>query len=136
MKRVFLDTNVLLDYIQQREEFCECAETILRLGYNRRVALLASALSFSNIAYIVRKTYKGAALYEVFVRLRSIINCTTLNENMVDAAIALRAPDFEDALQYYSALGVGADCIVTRNVGDFAFSRIPVLTPAEFVEKM
>ena len=57
-----------------------------------------------------------------------------VGQNIVDSAIALKAKDFEDAMQYFSAKEIDADCIVTRNVKDFDFAEIKVLTPHEFLE--
>ena len=56
--------------------------------------------------------------------------------HIVKSSVSLRAKDFEDAMQYFSAKEIGADCIVTRNVKDFDFAEIEVLTPHEFLEKI
>ena len=61
------------------------------------------------------------------------ISRTLMYGNIVRQALSLKANDFEDALQYYSARSIFSDSIVTRNVRDFVFSEIPVLTPSEFL---
>jgi len=136
MMKVFVDTNVVLDFLLKREDFFEDARMIMALGYNKRCDLYMSSLSFSNIAYIARKQLKGDALYECFSEIRELLSVSPVTQVELDQAILLRASDFEDALQYCSAKTVGADCIVTRNTKDFQFSEIVILTPSEFVKKM
>lgn len=134
--KVFVDTNVVLDFLLKREDFFEDARMIMALGYNKRCDLYMSSLSFSNIAYIARKQLKGDALYECFSEIRELLSVSPVTQVELDQAILLRASDFEDALQYNSAKTVGADCILTRNTKDFQFSEIVILTPSEFVKKM
>jgi len=136
MMKVFVDTNVVLDFLLKREDFFEDARMIMALGYNKRCDLYMSSLSFSNIAYIARKQLKGDALYECFSEIRELLSVSPVTQVELDQAILLRASDFEDALQYNSAKTVGADCILTRNTKDFQFSEIVILTPSEFVKKM
>ena len=73
--------------------------------------------------------------YEVTNGMRDLFEIAPVGPHAVDRALMLRVNDFEDALQYFSALQSGADCIVTRNVKDLAFSEIEVLTPSDFLAK-
>lgn len=131
--KVFLDTNVLLDFFLHREGF-DASQRILLKSYRHECDFLVSSLSYSNIAYIARKKFRGNEIYDVLDVVREMASVSSVHEEIVDQALRLRAKDFEDALQYYSALSVGADVIVTNNVKDFPFSAIPVLTPDQFLE--
>ena len=113
MKKVFLDTNVVLDYYLDREGFSDDAEAILAYGYNQGCSLYVSSLTCAN-------------LFE-------FAEITSVDSNAVKSAVTLQAKDFEDALQYFSAKAIGVDCIVTRNVKDFPFSELQVLTPKDFL---
>ena len=135
MRRIFLDTNVVLDYLMERGDFYKDSEYIFQAAYNNEVELCLSSLSFSNIAYITRKKFSKDELYELLAELRKMVTCTKVDDRVVDAAITSKAKDFEDALQYFSAIQAGVDCIVTRNIKDFEFSTIKVLTPNEFLVK-
>lgn len=136
MNTVFLDTNIILDFFMKRKEFEEDAEQILAMGYNQECSLFISSLSFSNIAYIARQLYKGIELYELLDKVRELVEVAEVDAWTVDRALKLRAKDFEDALQYYSALKINADYIITRNTKDFLFSDISILTPKEFLSLM
>lgn len=135
MKKVFVDTNVVLDFLLKRENFYPEARLLMAMGYNQLCCLYVFSLSFSNIAYIARKKFKGDALYDCFLEIRELFHVSPVCEADIDTAIRMRAGDFEDALQYCSAKSIEADVIVTRNVKDFSFSEIPVLPPEEFIRK-
>lgn len=133
MKTVFLDTNIAIDFLLNRRPFSTDALDVIKTCHVNSYHIYASSLSFSNIAYILRKQFKDEELYMRLSALREIVAVSKVNEEMVDASLSLRPHDFEDALQYFSALSAGADCIVTRNVCDFSFAEIPVLKPSEFL---
>ena len=133
MKRVFLDTNILLDYLFDRDEFAKDAQAILALGQRGSLTLCISALTFANIAYIARHKYKGTSLYELLGCVRKIAEIAPIGESAIDGALKLKAHDFEDALQYQCAVSAGCDCIVTRNMRDFGFAQVALYTPKEFL---
>lgn len=132
--KVFVDTNVVLDFLLKREGFFEEARMVMVMGYNKLCDLYMSSLSFSNIAYIARKEFSGDALYGCFSDIRELLSVSSVTQEVVDGAIKLKAKDFEDAIQYFSARSIQADCIVTRNIKDFTFSEIPVYKPGEFLD--
>lgn len=131
MKRIFLDTNFLLDYFV-REDYNGDTERVLQIGTQRKMKFFISYLSVANFAYIMRKMESD--------KLNSIIHriCTTLNvvRNTGDQILLnLKTPfkDFEDGLQYQAALEANCDCIITRNQKDFSASSIPVMSAKEFI---
>lgn len=136
MKKVFLDTNVILDYYLDREGFSNDAEAILAYGYNQKCTLYVSSLTYANVAYIARKKFPGEAIYSVLSTLLEMAEITPMDSVVVKSAVALQAKDFEDALQYFSAKSVEVDCIVTRNVKDYQFSEIPLITPHDFLSQI
>lgn len=134
MKRVFLDTNVALDFVLERIPFVDDAEEIFAMASEEGIQLLMSAMSFPNMSYIARKQYPGKTIYSVLKQLRQLVELVPVSIEVLDNALLLEADDFEDALQYFSAISAGSDCIVTRNVKDFSFTTIPVMTPAAFID--
>ena len=132
MTRVFLDTNILLDLVQQREHFDE-AITILQCMFDGKIEVAASTLSFANIAYILRKLPQER-LYEMLSHLSEDIPMLALQPNDIKNAISHPVKDFEDMLQYQCALAAGCDVIVTNNKKDFhEFCKLPILTSEEFL---
>ena len=91
MQKVFLDTNVLLDYLFDREEFAQDAAVILEVGQDGKVSLCVSALTFANIAYIARRKYKGASLYALLKDIRKMCEVAPVDESVIDNALVLQS---------------------------------------------
>lgn len=134
--KVFIDTNVFLDYIQQRPEGWVEAENIFFLAIHGDIELLVSDLTIANMRYITRKDIPLEQFYIVMKGLRPYYRIVTLGSFVVDTAYQIETKDFEDALQYFAAEQAGAHCMVTRNLKDFDFaSSVEVLEPRDFLVK-
>lgn len=130
---VFLDTNVLMDVLLDREPFVVDSQQIWLLAERGRIQGLVSAISFSNVYYVVRKLSGLRRARRTMVMLRDVFVPVACDEQVLHQAIDAGFKDFEDAIQYFSALRAGADCLVSRNPRHFRDADIPVLTPAEFL---
>ena len=117
MMKVFIDTNVFLDYIQQRPEGWKEAEIIFFLAIHGDIELLVTDLTIANIRYITRKDIALEEFYAVMKGLRPYYHIVPLGSTVVEKAYQIETKDFEDALQYYAAEHAEADCVVTRNLG-------------------
>lgn len=133
--RVFLDTNVILDLIQKRDG-CDDAAIIMQLSENGTISVFTSTLSMVNVAYILRKHYRGENLYHLLEELRGIIGVISVSDEAYQHAIQSRACDFEDAVQLFSAIEGDMDCIVTRNTQDFIEGNLPIFSPVAFLSKI
>lgn len=138
MKKVFLDTNVLIDYLARRGQFFEPAAQIVQLGQQRSCEILVSALSFATSSFILESHNKlsNDAIVSKFSEFVKMCNVTPVDSIIIDEAIASHFSDFEDAMQYYSAIREGADAIITRNSNDFNVAQIPVFEPQEFLDML
>lgn len=134
MKTVFLDTNVVIDLLDKREGFYPAAVKLFTLAYKGELSLYISPLTYATAAYILRK-HPVEKLRILLANLRKLSHITLVDERIVDNALTSEFKDFEDALQYYSALKEDVDAIVTRNVKDFSLSKLPVMTPDEFLAR-
>jgi predicted nucleic acid-binding protein len=135
MKRVFIDTNIFLDILFRREQFVDDALSIFDMAVDGQIVLLISDLSIANIKYITRKEIPTEEFYNLIQIFRPIFTIVPLGAEVIDKAISLRASDFEDALQYFSAVQAEADCLVTRNIKDYGFANMEVLDSKTFVDK-
>lgn len=134
--KVFLDTNVIIDVIQNRTDFVEMSSKVLQLGLAGECQLCASDITFTTVSFYARKHRTIEQLYDVMQSLRDFIDVAPSGKIAIDWALRQKSHDFEDAVQYYSALRSGVDYIVSRNVRDYPFNDIPVLTPLEFLAEM
>lgn len=133
MRSYFIDTNVIIDFLAYRDGYDVAAELLSRAKHGE-YTISTSVLSFANIAYILRKVLKGDVLYDTLAKL-SFIKTTPMSIDDYQRALAMKAKDFEDALQYRSAMSFGCEAIITNNIKDFDFSEIPVITPTDFVNR-
>lgn len=133
MKKVFLDTNIILDAILDNREHLEEARLILQEGKDCHIQLFASFLTFANIAYIMRKHPKD----EIYRTLRFYSNSMEvlpMDNIQLQSALIDEVDDFEDMLQYQCAVAAGCDCIVTNNINDFEeFSKLPLFTSEDIL---
>jgi len=134
MRRVFLDTNILLDFALEREH-AEEAEKILALGLAGAIEVCASYLSYANMGFILRHHPKEE-IYSLISMMREDVLVLPADSKQLDAGLALHADDIEDALQFQCAKAAGCDVIVTNNGKDFAeFCDLPYMTATEFLER-
>jgi predicted nucleic acid-binding protein len=130
---IFLDTNIILDYLDtNRQKLFPDSVKIFQLLENGDINLFASALTFSNIAYILRRM-NYADLMQTFADLREVIDVLPTDKDVLDTAIGSSFTDFEDAVQYYTAVCGNADVVITRNVDDFIQTSVPVMTPSAYL---
>ena len=108
--RVFIDTNIFLDYIQQRPEGWKEAETLFYLAIAGDIEMLVSDLTIANMRYITRKNIPLEQFCAVMKGLRRFYTIVPVGEVSVDEAYRIESKDFEEALQYFSAVQAGADC--------------------------
>ncbi len=134
MKRIFLDTNILIDYIDNRAG-ADDAEQIFACGFSGEAQLFASSLTFANMAYIIKGKPKEEK-YDALRQMANVVEIVDLGKQEVMAAIAQPVKDFEDMLQYQCAKSAKCDYIVTNDRHHFEFSNIPHLTSSAFVEQL
>ena len=130
---VYVDTNVLIDFVADRKGFAESADTLFALGVTGKVKLMTSALSYVTAMYVSEK-YEYENVGESLLAVSGFIEVLDLKASTVIEMLSSGWKDYEDATQNNSAVLAGADCIVTRNKKDFTNSSLQVYTPTELVE--
>lgn len=132
MKHLFLDTNVLIDFLADRKPFSTEAAKLINYALQKKVKLYVAAVSYNNIYYILRHTLTHAAAIKVLQELQKWTETIDVSKANIAASLNSSFKDFEDAIQYHCALSISKmDCIVTRNSKDFKNSSLPVLAPKE-----
>ena len=131
--KVFLDANIIIDVVQNRNDFVEESSKVLQSGLEGFIDLCASDVTFTTVSFYARKQRTTEQLYEIMQSLRDFIDVAPTGKIAIDWALQRKAKDFEDSVQYYAALRTGADYIVSRNVRDYPFDDIPVVTPQDFL---
>ncbi len=133
MKKVFIDTNILIDFIENRPG-ADAAEQVLEKGANKLLSIAASPLTFANMAYILGKRFSKEDLYPMLDALEKQIEVLPMDQYQLRKAIDYPSKDFEDMLQYQCALAGNCDVILTRDTKGFSeYSLIPLMTADEFI---
>lgn len=134
MKKLFIDTNVLIDFLDKRNLFFDEIAKISSLAEDNQVRLVASSISFVNTFYVLRKKTENNRVIESLKKFRVICDVSSVDELVIDESLFSNFTDFEDAVQYYSAIQAKCDILITRNEKDFKNSEIPVMSPNKFLE--
>lgn len=130
MKRIFLDTNFIIDLLL-REEYKLDSQVFLAEGIRKGYIFYISFLSVANFAYIARKMSKEK-LYSHLQAILDLFKVVDCNSSQLSKAIAFASSDFEDNLQYQAAKDAKCSFIITRNGKDFDFSDIPVMSAKSY----
>ena len=133
--KVFLDANVILDYLTDRQPFADDAEAVVDFCVAEGNVGKITTLTACNSVYILSKVIGKRQAEEKIKELIDLIGLIGVEPESVSVNIAADHTDFEDSVQLAEAVRWGAEAIVTRDRNGFAGSPIPVFTPAEFVTK-
>lgn len=138
MTRVFLDTNVLVDYLAHRGDFFEEATMIVSLAINKKIKLYAASMSFATASYLMAKHYHNdsAAIKLAISNFIKYCHVTVVDRSTVETSVSSAFDDFEDGMQNACAMECKADYIVTRNVDDFTASSLNVVEPSQFLHAL
>lgn len=133
MLKVFLDTNVVIDFILKREGFAEDAAMIFDLSERKKLHLTLSSLSMNNIDYIVSKIDSKKQARQIIIKLLSLVKVLPVGQSTIEKAAMSEFKDFEDAIQNFCAEESNLNRIITRNLKDFKKSNLSIQTPKEFL---
>ena len=133
--KVFLDANVILDYLTDRQPFADDAEAVVDFCVAEGNVGKITTLTACNSVYILSKVIGKRQAEEKIKELIDLIGLVGVEPESVSVNIAANRTDFEDSVQLAEAVRWGAEAIVTRDKNGFAGSPIPVFTPVDFVAK-
>lgn len=132
MKKVFLDTNIIVDLITDRKPFSKYSIEIFKKAEEKKIKLFTSSHSIATTHYLLKKYLEEKNLRDVLYTLLNYVTVIAVDTDVLKKGLRSKHKDFEDSIQIYCASSVEKiDCIVTRNIKDFRDSEILVLTPDE-----
>ncbi len=132
MKKVFLDTNILVDLIADRKPFSKYSIEIFKKAEEKKIKLFTSSHSIATTHYLLKKYLEEKILRDVLYNLLDYVTVIAVDTDVLKKGLRSKHKDFEDSIQILCASTIEKiDCIVTRNTKDFRDSEILVLTPDE-----
>ena len=137
MKKIFVDTNIIVDLIADRKPFSKFAIDLFSKAENKKIRLFTSSHSIATTHYLLKKYIEEKDLRNILYDLTDYITIIPIEGETIKKGLRSKHKDFEDALQIICANSIEKiDCIVTRNIKDFKECEITVLTPDELYNKL
>jgi predicted nucleic acid-binding protein len=136
MTRIFLDTNVILDLLAERKPFYESIAKLATLADQKKLVLVTTPLSFTTIEYILKRNENAEIVIDKLRKFKIICEVCDVNEEIVEKGLNSNFKDFEDSIQYYSAVEANCSIFITRNGKDFKNSSLPILTAEEYLKSL
>jgi predicted nucleic acid-binding protein len=135
MRKLFVDTDVLIDFLSDRQPYSDQAVQLFAFAIKQKYSLLISALSFDNIYYVLRRNgFSHVASIKALKKMHEVTHCVPIHAQTISAALESDFKDFEDGIQYHAALENGdIEYFITRNIKDYKNAEIQVLTPQHFL---
>ena len=136
MSRIFLDTNVILDLLGERVPFFDSIAKVATLADQKKLAIIVSPLSFTTIDYVLNKYESSESVLNKLRKFKIICEVCEVTEETIEKALNSNFKDFEDAVQYFTALQSNCSIIITRNGKDFKNATIPIMTAEEYLSSI
>lgn len=133
--KALLDTNIIVDALQDRQPWAEAAKELFREAARNRYIGCLTAKACADIHYLTRRsTHSEKAAREALGKLFALFDLLDTTAGDCERALISKTTDYEDAVMIETAARVGVDCIVTRNLRDFDHSPVKALSPEEFIQ--
>lgn len=136
MIRLFVDSDIILDLLAKRDPHYIHAARLFTLIDQNKINAYTSPLIFANFHYLLKKQTTNLLALKSLRKLKTLINILPIDERVIEQSLNSEFNDFEDAVQYFTAVNNGITLIITRNKIDYKRSRIDVLTAEEFLKSL
>jgi predicted nucleic acid-binding protein len=135
-KRIFLETNVMLDFLGERIPFYDSIARVLSFLESNKFTIIVSPISYATVSYFLSKSEGDRIAVEKLRKFKVISDVCIIDEQTIEKGLNSDFSDFEDALQFYNAVESNCDIILTRNAKDFKKATLPVMSPDEFLNSL
>jgi predicted nucleic acid-binding protein len=134
MAKLFLDTDIVIDLLTEREPHYEHSAALFTLADNRKAELYISSLCFNNLDYLLSKQYGRTASRKILTQLKILVKVLAVDDKIITLALDSAFQDFEDAIQYFTAIENKIPILVTRNLKDYKEALIPVVSAEMYLK--
>ena len=134
MDKVLVDTIIVVDLLTKRSEFYAPASKLFTFADNKKVQLSVSSLTFANTYYLLSRDLDSKTAKEILRKFKLLVKVLPIDDKIIDLSLNSDFKDFEDAIQYFSAIENKQEIIITRNLKDFKLSKLPVMTADDYLK--
>ena len=136
MQKIFLDTNIVVDFLGERENFYEESAKVLTLADQKKIKVFTTSNTISTTYYLLSKYESSKIAIEKIRKFKLLCSISISNNEVIEKAINSDFKDFEDAIQYFSAVSTNCDLIITRNEKDFKNALIPIMNAESYLQTL
>lgn len=134
MEKVFVDTDIVLDLLSNRQPFYIHSANLFSAADKNEIKLYVSSLSFANLNYILSKQYSADQARKKLLKFKTLVTVLSVTDKVIELALSSEFKDFEDGIQYFTAIESNIKTILTRNLKDYKSAQISVLTAEQFLK--
>jgi predicted nucleic acid-binding protein len=134
--KIFIDSDIILDLFARREPHFIHSSKLFTLIDKGEVTAFTSPLIFANLHYLLKKFSSNSSALKNLRKLITLVKVLSIDEKVIEQSLNSDFSDFEDAIQYFTAVNNGVRLLITRNKRDFKKSKIPVLTAEEYLKML
>lgn len=135
MNKVLVDIDIIYDLLAEREPYYTFSASLFSKADNKKVKLFASALTIANMHYMLSRLKSDKEARKILNRFKVLVSIIPLDQKILELALSSDFNDFEDAIQYYSALEYNVNTILTRNLKDYKKAKISVMTVESYIKR-
>lgn len=136
MSKIFVDTDIVLDLLSGRQPHHDFAAELFSLADEKQIKLFVSSLCFSNVNYILSRQYNADQARKMLLKFKTLVAVLPVDDKTIELALSSAFKDFEDAIQYYTAIQNDIATLLTRNLKDFRKADISVMTAEQYLESI
>lgn len=133
MEKVFVDSDIVLDLLSGREPHYKYAAELFSMADENSIKIYVSSLTFANVNYILSRQLTAGQARKMLLKFKTIINVLAVNDKIIELALASDFHDFEDAIQYNTAIENGISTLLTRNLKDYKKADIAIMTAQQYL---
>jgi predicted nucleic acid-binding protein len=134
MEKVFVDTDIVLDLLSNREPFYSHSAHLFSEADKGKIRIHVSSLTFSNLNYILSRQYSVDQARKKLLKFKTLVTVLSVTDKVVELALSSDFKDFEDGLQYFTAIENNLKTLLTRNLKDYKTAEITVMTAEQFLK--
>jgi predicted nucleic acid-binding protein len=133
MDRIFIDTDIALDLLSERMPHYNYAAKLFTMADKKKLSLYVSSLSFSNLNYLLSRQYSQKEARRILNKFKILVNVLGVDGKIIDLSLNSEFRDFEDAIQYYTAIENNIATLITRNLKDYKHASITIITAEDYL---
>jgi len=133
MEKVFIDTDIALDLLSERLPHYTYAAQLFTLSDKGKLSIYVSSLSFSNLNYLLARQYSQQDARRILNKFKVLVKVLGVDDKIIGLSLSSEFKDFEDAIQYYTAIENNISTLITRNLKDYKYAQIAIIAAEDFL---